>query len=344
MPTAIGTNTITSIVDRYLLPQITDNVYNSNPLIFRLIKGNKKIVQGGPQIEAPIMLSDFTAGGFYQGLDLLNMVPQDTIKNAVWDWKQAYVPLVFDGLTLAKTDSPNAIANLIQLQTAQAQMKMAEVLAAGIWSGASGSALADPKTIDGIPSIVDNAFSWATYGGLSRSTYTAWKAASDALAIWGNAGNTVLALTLANLQTIWSGANIGGRAPSIIVSRQDQYNRFWNLAYTGGTNSVVQHTIQGGAVDEQLFSAGFHNVLFNGVPWVVDSHVPLNATSGATSSMVYMLNEDFLNLVVSPRGDMVMEDFQTPIGQDAIAAKLLWYGNLISTSPRAHAVGTRFTS
>jgi len=339
MPTAIGTNTITSIVDRYLLPQITDNVYNSNPLIFRLIKGNKKIVQGGPQIEAPIMLSDFTAGGFYQGLDLLNMVPQDTIKNAVWDWKQAYVPLVFDGLTLAKTDSPNAIANLIQLQTAQAQMKMAEVLGTSLYQNPT----TDPKGLDGLQAMVDSGQNANIYGGINRTTYTAWKAASnDGAAQTGSVSGATM--TLALLNAVWSGANLGGRAPSIIVSRQDQYNRFWNLAYTGGNQSLVQHTIQGGAVDEQLFSAGFHNVLFNGVPWVVDSHVPGNGVSGRASSMIYMLNEDFINLVVSPRGDMVMEDFQTPIGQDAIAAKLLWYGNIISTAPRTHSVGATFNA
>ena len=322
MPTPIGTNTITSLVDRFLLPQIIDNVYNSNPLIFRIMKANKKIIQGGAQIEAPIMLSDFTAGGFYQGLDLLNMVPQDTVKTAAWGWKQAFVPLVFDGLTLLKTDSPQAIANIIQMQSSQAQMKMAEVLGTAIY----GDGITDPKSIDGLRAVIDDGTIAATYGGLSRTTYTNWKASRD---------SSTATLTLAALNTAFGNALFGGRSPSVIVSRHDQYNRYWNLAYTGGSQAVVTHSISGGAVDEQMFSACFHNILFNGVPWVVDSHVQNGSTA---SSQIFMVNEDFGSLVVSPRADMYMEDFQTPIGQDAASGKLLWAGNYIHTAPRTCAL------
>lgn len=321
MPTPIGTNTITTLVDRYILPTITDNVYNSNPLIHRIMRSNKKIVQGGLQIEAPLMLSDFTAGGFYSGLDLLNMVPQDTLRTAAWSWKQAFVPLVFDGLTLLKTDSPSAIANIIQQQSQQAGMKMAEILGTAIY----GDGLTDPKSIDGLKAVIDDGTVAGTYGGLSRTTYTNWKAQRD----------TTASLTLGALNTVFTSATVGGRSPSIIVSRQDCYNLYWALAYTGGTSSITQHTISAGSVDEQLFSAGFHNVLFNGVPWVVDSHVSLGT---ASKSQILMINEDFGSLVVSPRADMYMEDFQTPIGQDAAAGKLLWAGNYIHTAPRSCAV------
>jgi len=323
MPTAIGANTITSLIDRFLFDQIVDNVYNSNPLFFRLNAARKKMVQGGTQIEAPVLLSDFTAGGFYQGLDVLNMVPQDTAKTMVVGWKQAYVPIVIDGLSLIQTDSPAAIANIVQMQTAQAQMKMAEILGTGIYA----DGIADPTSLDGLKAIVDDGTVAANYGGISRTTYTNWKATRD---------STAAALTLSKLQTAFGTSTFGGRSVSIILSRQDQYNRYWNLAYTGGSAAVVQHSVQAGAVDEQLFNAGFHNLLFNGVPWVVDSHVP-DGTSG-TNSKILGINEDFLNLCVSPRGDMYLEDFQTPIGQDAIAAKLLWAGNLVHNAPRTNFV------
>ena len=40
MATPIGANTLTSIARHYIMPQITDNIYNSNVLLYRLMKGH----------------------------------------------------------------------------------------------------------------------------------------------------------------------------------------------------------------------------------------------------------------------------------------------------------------
>ena len=50
MATAIGTNAVTSLVRHYIMPEIVDNIYGDNPLTFRLLRANKKLVQGGTQI------------------------------------------------------------------------------------------------------------------------------------------------------------------------------------------------------------------------------------------------------------------------------------------------------
>ena len=52
MATPIGSDVVTSIARRYILPEITDNVYNTNLLLFRLNSSNKKIVRGGTQIRS----------------------------------------------------------------------------------------------------------------------------------------------------------------------------------------------------------------------------------------------------------------------------------------------------
>src|SRR4029077_10383942 len=80
--------------------------------------------------------------------------------------------------------------------------------------------------------------------------------------------------------------------------------------------------------DEQLAKAGFTNLLYNNIPMVVDSHCN-TVRAGTTGDSLYMLNEDYIELCVSPRADMKLEDFQPAINQDAAVAKLLWAGNLI---------------
>lgn len=318
MATPIGTNVVNSIARRYIIPEITDNVYNSNPLFFRLNTAKKVVVRGGYQVEVPLMYSRFAAGGAYSGLDLLDVSPSDTVRNAAFDWRQYYVPVTVDGLTLIKTDSPEAIADFIRIYFAQAEMELSTFLGDGLYS----DGVTNTKKIDGLKGAVDDGTTLTTYGGLSRTTYTWWKASVD---------TSTTQLTLTALQTQFGNQSKGGRHPTLIVTTQANYNRYWVLL-TAKQNFYVQPV----AVDEQLANAGFTNVLFNGVPFLVDSNCQANT--------LYMLNEDFINLCVSPRGDFYMEDFQTAINQDAMVAKLFWAGNLYLTNCNVQGKFTAITS
>ena len=80
MATPIGTNEINSISRRYIYPTLVDNVYRSNLMFFRLNSRNKKVLQGGLQIEVPLVYTRFAAGGWYSGFDLLDVSPSDTVR------------------------------------------------------------------------------------------------------------------------------------------------------------------------------------------------------------------------------------------------------------------------
>ena len=321
MPTPIGTNELTALVDRHVIPKITDNIYNSNPAFFRLYNG-KKVVPGGTQIETPLMYSEITAGGSYSGFDVLDVTPNDTIKNAAWDWKQYHVPVTIDGLTFIKTDSPHAIANHVRTKMAQAQMQMAENLADGVWS--DGSAAND---IDGLEGAVDDTTVLATYGGLASASNAWWNSQVDA---------ATTTLTLASLQSMFGNCSEGGRSTTLIASRQEQYNRFWAL------NQEFQRFPTDGGRDEQLANAGFTNMLFNNVPWVVDSHV-FDGPNASNSAIVF-LNEDYIELQVSPRASFYMQDFQKPHDQDVYVSLLLWAGNLTVSNCARHGKMTALTA
>lgn len=315
---AIGTDTVTSIARQFVLPEIHDQIYASNPITFRLLAANKKMIQGGTQIEVPLMYKRFGHGGSYRGFDLLTVAPVDTIKNAVFDWKQYGVTVAVDGLTLLKTDSPDAIANLITTQFAQARMELAEHLGDGIWSDGSNA-----KDITGMEAAIDDGTIAATYGGITRSSNTWWKSQVD---------SSTTTLSLEKLNALQGSAIKGAKSTSLIVSGRDQYNRYWKLVQAN-----QQFQVMAGGHDEQLASAGFTNILFNNIPWVVDSHVPLGDGS---NTKIYMLNEEYVFLAVSPRADFRLEDFQTPPNQDAMVAKLLWAGELAFTNVATQAVMT----
>lgn len=315
MASPIGTNTINSISRRYVMPQITDQIYHSNVLFYRLDSSNKRVVKGGFQIEVPLMYSQMTSAGWYQGFDLLDTTPQDTIKNAAFDWKQTYVTVTIDGLSLIKNDSPESIASVISSQFQQARMQMEETLGAGIFT----DAVTNTKAIDGLQGAIDNGTVAATYGGLGARTTTNsfWQPAAGAL------DTTTTTLTLPAMQTVFGAATDGARHPTLIVGTQSNYNRYWNL------NQVHQRfPTEPMGRDEQLAQAGFTNLLFNNVPFAVDSHCN-TSRAGTTGDSLYFLNEEYIELVVSSRADFKLEDFQQPVNQDAMSAKLLWAGDLI---------------
>lgn len=327
MAVLVGTDTVTSIARHAIIPQITDQIYNSNVLLHRLMRANKRVIGGGTQIEVPQLYADFGTGSAYRGFEALTTTPQDTVKNLVFDWKQYYTTWAFDGLTLIKTDSADAIANIMTLQSQQAYMRMAEILATGLFGDGVTTGLLT-KEIDGLRGAVGNASGTApNYGGLSRTTNT-----------WHNSQIVSSGVTLSfnGMRTQLIGpATFGGYHPTLIVSDQTNYNRHW-LLHTSTTGYSNVNNRQPAGHDELLASAGFTNLLFDNIPHVVDSHSP--------AQTVFAINENVLQWVVSPRGDFYMEDFQKPVNQDAMVATLLWAGNLISQSSRLHAAYTQVTA
>lgn len=319
MPSPIGTDVISSLSRRTILPEIVDAIYGSNPLFFRLTRANKKVVQGGTHIELPIQYAKPNQAGAYQGFDVLNVAPFDVIKNARWDWKQYATTVTVDGLTLIKTDSPEAIANFIRTQFELAKTDFAHIMGADLYNGNAS----DPKKLTGLRQAVANS---GTYAGHNH-TDTYWQSKVDTTALGS--------LTLTNIQAVFGDLTIGRESPTIILCRRGAYDKIWSLVY--GAGGLPQITIPAAGSDEILASAGFTNILFNNVPVVMDSQVD---AGGNNDGRIYLLNENWIELAVSPRADMAMEDFVTPANQDAMTAKILWAGELIVKNPRLQGVFT----
>lgn len=320
----IGANTITSIARHFIMPQITDMIYGSNILLYRLMKGNKRMVQGGTHIEVPLMYRRFTTGGAYSGYDVFDTTPHDTIRNATFNWKQHQVSWSVDGLTMLKADSPLAIANFLTLQSQQAYMEMAENLAVGLFGDGTG-VTTSIKDLDGLAGIVGSGSSIGnqSYGGLDRTALPWWDSSVTGI-------TSTQTMSQSNLMTAFTAAKRGGQSPTLIVSGDDQWNRYWATGQSA--TNATDHPRQPQGHDSLLYSAGFTNLLFNNVPWVADSHVTQNVV-GASTSRVYMLNENFLHWIVSPRADFYLKPFQEPHNQDAMVASLLWAGNLVCSNP-----------
>ena len=319
MATPIGSNTLTTVSRQYIFPSIVDTIYTTNSVFYRLNKGNKKHISGGTQFEQPFLYAKPTAGGPYQGYDLLDVSPSDTLKTGAWDLKQHYVPVTIDGRTLMKCNTPEAVVNILTFLWEQAKMQMADNLGTGLYSDGS-----DVNQIDGLKMTVDNGTVAATYAGLTRSSNTYLNAQRDA---------STATLTLASLRSMVGNCTNGGHSTSLIVSRQEQYNRLYALMVAN-----QRHVGQ----DTDMTSAGFRTVVYEGIPWVIDAKVFDGAN--ASNSSILFLNENTLSLAIISDTDFTMEDFQKSINQDAMVGKLFWAGNLICSNPSLNGIMTAVTA
>ena len=66
---ALPFDQISAITIPYYVKKLVDSVYGSNALLSEL---DKVMIEGGTQIQAPVISSQPTSGGYYSGFDALN--------------------------------------------------------------------------------------------------------------------------------------------------------------------------------------------------------------------------------------------------------------------------------
>jgi hypothetical protein len=326
--TPIGTTTVTAISRRLILPRITDNIYGSNPLFFRWNRMNKIVEKGGTQIEIPVMYSKMAGSQWYSGYQVLNITPTDSIQNGALPWAQLEVAVTVDGLTLLRASSNEAIVDYIATQFKQAEMDIADQLGNGLFS----DGVTNTSMTVGLYAAVDNGSVATSYEGIAHSGNTWWNCQID---------STTTTMGTAALQALFGSCTSGGRGPTIIISSQSNYNRYWALNLAS-----QQFPVQPGGRDQQMAQAGFENLLFNGVPWMVDSHCGTgvgNSLTTAQTSGPLFLNESYFEYVVSERANCTMRDFQSPVNQDAMTALLLWAGQLTCSNISRQGIMTALT-
>lgn len=314
MPTIVGTNTLNSISSRVIVPYITDTVYREIALFWRLNQANKKIRQSGTHLEVPFLYQTWGNVSAYSPYDVLDVAPQDTIKNGGLDRKYYRSSVVVSGPEVDAASSEDAITNYVVNQVEQAKRGLANLLGNDMWRG---STFANPKQMGGMVDLVDDGSVVTTYAGLPR-------ASNPFLNAYVNATSNTLTLTV--LRSLVSALTRGAESPTSLWGRTEQYDRAWALLLTfyNLNMSAVQ-------TDVALGNVGFRNFIFDGIPFIVDSRVPDGPNS--SNSAIIALNENHISLWVSPKGDFTMRPWVIEGRQDVASSMIRWYGNIVCRAP-----------
>ena len=297
---ALTYDQVTAITEKKFIPKLYDNIFDSNPLLQRLKKNSYQVLDGGERIMVPLNYAQMTASGWYSGSDTLDTADNANITAAEYTWKSLYANITILRSEELKNSGDSQILSLVKSKVQIAEKTLADTLGTGLYS--------DGSTATSIVGLRDIVATDQTVGGISQTDNSWWR---------GQVDSSTTTLSLAAMQTLFNSASVDSEMPSVIVGTRSNYDRYYNLLQP-----------QQRFMDSETAKGGFSSLMFNGKPFISDSHVP--------SAHIFGLNESSLILAVHKDENMRMEPFQMPINQNVKIAKIFWFGAFGSSNNRYH--------
>jgi hypothetical protein len=292
--------------------KIADNVSKGNAILSKLREKGAWVPATGRTIVQEL---EYSEGNFewYSGYETLNITPPDVISAAEFDWKQGAGTVSINGLeSEVQNVGKEAIINLLSARIKNAENTMKNNVTVGMYSDGTGSG---GKEIGGLKSLVADAPSTGTVGGINRANFSFWRnQAYDATTDGGAAA------TSANIQKymneVFLLSSRGNDKPDLIVADKAYYKLFWE------SMQAIQRV-----TSTEKGVAGFESLSYaNNVPVVYED------SSGIAANHMYFLNTDYLQFRYAPNRLFAPMSPRESINQDASVHMILFAGNLTSSN------------
>ena len=299
--------------------KLADNATRSMVLLDRLRRKGKEIpADGGRTIVQELEVALNTNGGWFAGYDPLNTVPFEPFSAAEYDFKQAYVPVVWSGIEKLKNNGEHATINLISSRVKNGEKSLKDLVAQAVYSDGSGSG---GKQLHGLGLFIVATPTTGVVGGIDRASNSFWqnKAATVAMATAGNIATQNPATFLTALNGLAILCTRGSDRPDLYIADGVGYNR-----YLESLQPIQRIT------NEELGGAGFTNLKYYGV----GSNADFVLDNGyCPAKTVYALNTDYIYLRPHPdRNFVAFGGDRIPINQDATIRFLGFVGNMCASN------------
>jgi hypothetical protein len=298
-----------AVTHKVILPKMYDNIFDSNPLVKRLMKGGQYVSQnGGISLDPPLNYAQTTASGWYEGAETLDTTDNENITGASYKWKNLYANISITEEDELKNSGNAAVLKLLGSKAMIAEKTLKDLLGTGVYSDGTNA-----KSIVGLRDIVATD---QVVGGIDQSLNSWWQ---------GKVDSTTTTLTIAAMQTLFESATIDDERPTVGMATRANYNRYYNLLQP-----------QQRFTDSDTAKGGFTNLMFNSAPFISDSHCPANH--------FFFVNEKNVFLWYHPERNIAAEPFQKPVNQQVKISRVLWMGAFGSVNNRLHAKASAITA
>lgn len=316
-PNSTFTELVTSTF-RKVRTDVKDNLSNRNALLKHIYKrGNYRKEDGGLTIVTPLDYAENSTYQRYSDWDLLNISASDVISAAEFQWRQIAINIVASGREKRINSGESRIFSL-----AKAKMKNAIRTFNNNFSGDLYSDGTATNQINGLQALV-NILGTGTVGGINSTNFTFWK---NQIFDYGTESVTPSATTIENsmMLPLWLNLDRGpDDQPDLIIMDNIMY-KYFEASQTSLKRYTNAENANGGLVSLKYKNA---DVYFDG-------------NSGIPTNTVYMLNTNYIDLVVHKDADLEIMPEMRPINQDGDVIPILWMGNLTISNRHQQGVIT----
>ena len=261
------TTTQTKLVDKLI-----DGVLTSNVGATRFLSRAKK--WSGRQMEFPIKYQKNSTFQTFSGFDTFSTSAVETRVKMTFDPKYAQitVALPLDEIAVNQTDEQRL--NLLAIEMQSSAQDFADSMGNQFYGSGGGT------DFDGLALMVDDGTTSATYGGLTRATYST--ALNSTVTASGGA------LTLAKMNTLWFAVSEGMQQPTMVLTTKSIFGFYEQLLTP--MERINQDTSM--SKMDRHGGTGFKTLDYKGVPVIADTK--------CTSGVMFMLNEDYIDWYALP--------------------------------------------
>lgn len=262
----IFNSAVTTTTREFILPKVFDQVTNGTPGLMTFLQRPKEW-KTGTSYKFAIKYQDTTNGGNIGIADRLDTDRQNVRVQANFNLKATYKPVVVAIAETTANMGDEQIVDLLDTEFDSQAQSLMNNLAQNLYTG-NGTG----NDWDSLNNAASDSTLFATYGDLSRSTYSAWEGYYLA-----SAG----ALTLAKLATAFDDVTHGVDAPDLCLTTKAIWSTYESLLTPAvranfSTSGYPKMNAWGGVPANSGLGAdqGFVYLSFRGCPIAKDEQVP----------------------------------------------------------------------
>lgn len=310
---ALNYSAIDSITQKKYMPELIDNIFNSNPLL-SFLRDRQKTYDGGTKIVEPLIYAELGGAQSYSGYDLMNYDTGLPITAAEFEPRNLAGTIIFSKDEELKNMGESQVQDLVEAKMKIVEMSLKKEFITQLLSDGTGNG---SKDITGLAAMFS---ATNTYGGINRTEQAWWKPI-----IKGN-GGSVRALTELLMLDAFMDASDGDDQPEVIFTSKKGWQQYYLLVK--GRITLYTESVK------KSLGLGFQTLEFMGRPVIMDTNL------SDTNCPFYFLNMKYIKLRAHKAANFTQTKWRPDDSRLAMKKEILWTGNLTCNQPRREALLT----
>lgn len=249
-----------------IAPKVVDTVLGSN-LVTQIMLGTRQSKFTSDTKRYVVKTTTAGNGGSFSGLDRFNRNKVETTQKLEFSPRSYEQPIVLAGDELSLAKTKESVRDLQKQKGEEAAQEMADGIGTLLYGDGTGNS---NKDFLGLVAGCDDGTNVATYGGLSRSTFTT---------IQGNYDTTTTTITFTAIDSMLRSCNSGNEKVDLILTTEAIYD-FVAALFTQVSNERNAMVDKGNLIKTAISGlageAGFTSLFYKGVPIIADEKCPAN--------------------------------------------------------------------